>query len=75
MPPTSYLTFLDQLYTYGYAVSVGLFVLFLWGSNQLEAAPEGQRGRVMRRINQVDLRCQIGAVIGLGLVALFAWIS
>jgi hypothetical protein len=54
---------------------VGLFVLFLWGSNQLEAAPEGQRGRVMRRINQVDLRCQIGAVIGLGLVALFAWIS
>jgi hypothetical protein len=74
MPPTSYLTFLDQLYTYGYAVSVGLFVLFLWGSNQLEAAGEGQRERVMRHINRVDLRCQIGAVIGLGLVALFAWI-
>jgi hypothetical protein len=73
LPPTDYLTFLDLLYTYGYAVSVGLFVLFLWASNQMEAAPEQQRERVMRRINRVDLRCQIGAVIGFLLVALFAW--
>jgi hypothetical protein len=73
MPPTSYLTFLDQLYTYGYAVSVGLFVLFLWGSNQLESAPANQRERVMRRINQVDLRFQMGGLLALALVALVAW--
>jgi hypothetical protein len=73
LPPTEYLTFLDLLYTYGYAVSVGLFVLFLWASNQMEGASEDQRERVMRRINRVDLRCQIGAVIGFLLVALFAW--
>lgn len=73
LPPTDYLTFLDLLYTYGYGVSVGLFVLFLWASNQLEAAGEGQRERVMRRINRVDLRCQIGALVGFALVALFAW--
>lgn len=73
MPPTSYLTFLDQLYTYGYAVSVGLFVLFLWGSNQMEAVSDDQRLRVMRRINQVDRRCQIGALTGFVLVALLAW--
>jgi hypothetical protein len=69
MPPTAYLTFLDVLYAYGYALSVGLFVLFLWGSNQLEAADDGQRERLMRRINRVDLRCQIGGVLGLALVA------
>jgi hypothetical protein len=74
MPPTAYLTFLDVLYAYGYALSVGLFVLFLWGSNQLEAADDGQRERLMRRINRVDLRCQIGGVLGLALVAVVAWI-
>jgi hypothetical protein len=73
LPPTDYLTFLDLLYTYGYAVSVGLFVLFLWASNQMEAAGEGERQRVMRRINRVDLRCQIGAVISFLLVVMFAW--
>lgn len=73
LPPTDYLTFLDILYTYGYGVSVGLFVLFLWASNQVEAAGDGQRERVMRRINRVDLRCQIGALVGFLLVAVFAW--
>lgn len=73
LPPTSYLTFLDQLYVYGYVVSVGLFVLFLWGSNQMEAATVDQRERVMRRINRVDLRCQIAALSGFVLVALIAW--
>lgn len=73
LPPTDYLTFLDLLYTYGYAVSVALFVLFLWASNQMVAAGDGQRERVMRRINRVDLRCQIGASIGFLLVVLFAW--
>ena len=73
MPPTSYLTFLDQLFIYGYVVSVGLFVLFLWGSNQMEAASEDQRERVMRRINRVDVRSQIAALIGFVLVALIAW--
>ena len=73
LPPTDYLTFLDFLYTYGYAVSVGLFVLFLWASNLMEAAGDGQRERVMRRINRVDLHCQIAASIGFLLAALFAW--
>ena len=73
MPPTSYLTFLDQLYIYGYVVSVGLFVLFLWGSNQMEAASEEQRERVKRRINRVDLRSQVAALVGFVVVALIAW--
>lgn len=73
LPPTSYLTFLDHLYTYGYAVSVGLFVLFLWDSNQMEAVTEAQRQQLIRRINRVDLRCQLGALAGLVVVALIAW--
>lgn len=73
LPPTSYLTFLDHLSTYGYAVSVGLFVLFLWDSNQMEAVTEGQRQQLIRRINRVDLRCQLGALAGFVVVALIAW--
>lgn len=71
--PTAYPTFLDQLYADGYLVSVGLFVLFLGGSNQLESTGEADRERVMRRINPVDLRCQVGALIGFALVALIFW--
>jgi hypothetical protein len=51
-----------------------MFVLFLQASNQLEAAVEGQRERMMRGIHRVDLSGQIGALVGFGLVALFAWL-
>jgi hypothetical protein len=73
LPATPYLTFLDELYAFSYLVAVGLFVLFLWGSNRLEAVPPEQREAVRRRINQIDILSQRGALLGFGVVALLAW--
>lgn len=72
-PTTAYLTFLDKLYAYCYIVAVGLFVLFLWGSNRLAAAPPEQRQQEQRRINRIDNICQWLALLGLGLGAVLAW--
>lgn len=73
LPSTPYLTFLDELYAFSYLVAVGLFVLFLWGSNRMEAAPEERRQEVRMGINRIDAYCQWGALLGFGLVALLAW--
>jgi hypothetical protein len=73
LPTTPYLTFLDELYAYSYLVAVGLFILFLWGSNRMESAPPAQRPEVQRSINRIDSLCQWGALLGLGVVAVLAW--
>lgn len=73
LPSTPYLTFLDELYAYSYLVAVGLFVLFLWGSNRLEAASEDRREAVRQGINRIDTVCQWGALLGFVIVALLAW--
>lgn len=73
IPSTPYLTFLDELYAFSYLVAVGLFVLFLWGSNRMEAAPPERREAVRVGINRIDTYCQWGALLGFGLVALLAW--
>ena len=65
LPTTPYLTFLDELYAYSYLVAVGLFILFLWGSNRMEAAVPERRKAVQRSINNIDTICQWGALLGL----------
>lgn len=74
LPATPYPTFLDQLYAYCYLVAVGLFVLFVWSSNQFEATPEDQQDRLRVRINRIDGRCQWGALLGLGVWITLAWV-
>lgn len=73
LPSTPYLTFLDELYAYSYLVAVGLFALFLWGSNRMESASEDQREAVRQGINRMDTVCQWGALLGFVVVALLAW--
>lgn len=73
LPVAPYLTFLDEIYAYCYIVALGLFILFLWSSNQMEAAAPQQRSAVRARINRIDGVCQISACIGLAVVALLAW--
>ena len=73
LPSTPYLTFLDELYAYSYLVAVGLFILFLWGSNRMEAAAPERRQAVQRSINSIDTICQWGALLGLGALAVVAW--
>lgn len=73
LPSTPYLTFLDELYAYSYLVAVGLFGLFLWGSNRMESSSPEQLPDVKRTINRIDTVCQWGALLGFAAVALLAW--
>lgn len=73
LPAIPYLTFLDELYTYSYLVALGLFVLFLWSSNKLEAAPAEQKQAIRLSINRIDSICQWSALGGLILVGVLAW--
>lgn len=69
IPPLSYLTFLDLIYLWCYAVTVGLFILFIWSSNQLallnpEAPDASERtAAITARIDRIDRRFQIGSLV------------
>ena len=77
LPPLPYLTFLDKLYVYCYLVSIGLFILFVWGTNRMAAAErEGGEGAVLavrQGMDRADLVFQVVSLAGLVLVALLGW--
>jgi hypothetical protein len=76
LPSLSYLTFLDCLDAYSYMGSLLLFMLFLWGTNNVlaEAADEG-KGEALRRINGRDRIFQLTAFVGFFVIAIWAWIA
>lgn len=63
LPLLPYLTYLDQIYGACYIVTFGLFALFVWTSNQLDVASDGQRSTVLARLNKVDAIFQWGCII------------
>jgi hypothetical protein len=79
LPPLPYLTFLDCLYLYSYFISIGLFILFLWGSNlyaqsERSGASEASLAQVRQRVNRADVWFQVLAIGGLVLGAALAWV-
>ncbi len=78
IPPLSYLTFLDLIYLWCYAVTVGLFILFICSSNQLaninSDAPDAadQAAAITARIDRNDRRFQIGSLIATVVFVLLA---
>lgn len=73
LPATPYLTFLDKIYAYCYLISLGLFILFLWSSNKLEAVPEEEKDTLRIRLNHISSIGQIAAWFSLILVVAIAW--
>ncbi len=73
LPSAAYLTFLDELYTYFYLVAVGMFALFLWSSNRLEAAAPQDRDVVRMGLNRINSFCLWGVLAGQVLVVILAW--
>jgi hypothetical protein len=73
LPPLPYLTFLDQLFAVGYAIALGLFALFTWGTNAFERAKSGDRQVVSRRIDRADLVFQVVSITVFVVVAVSAW--
>lgn len=74
LPRLPYTTYLDDLFSCSYVISMALFALFTWGANTYSKAPESQKEEVMKRINVVDGIFQITSVsVFLG-VATFGWV-
>lgn len=73
LPKLSYISFIDQLYIFGYIASIGLFALFVWGSNAYENAIASQREIVMRKINSIDVIYQSIVIGGSILIAVAAF--
>ncbi len=78
IPPLSYLTFLDLIYMWCYAVTVSLFLLFISSSNQLASidsdAPDAaeRTGAIAARITRNDRRFQVGSLVATVLFVLLA---
>ena len=69
IPQLSYLTFLDLTYLWCYAITIALFVLFVWSANQwasieVDDSDAGSKMQAMNaRINRMDRRFQIFSVL------------
>ncbi len=74
LPPLPYLTFLDELFAVGYAIALGLFALFTWGTNTYANAEAKDKRTTARRIDRVDLIFQSISVLVFAGVALGSWV-
>jgi hypothetical protein len=75
IPQLDYLTFLDWFYACGYVISIGTFVLFVWGTNFYQRAPEDGKDRALETINRADLIFQLSAIVGTVIIGLLAWFA
>jgi hypothetical protein len=74
LPPLPYLTFLDELFAVGYAIALGLFGLFTWGTNTYAQAEDKDKTAVAQRIDRVDLVFQLISVAIFVAVGVGAWV-
>ena len=75
LPALDYLTFLDWIYACGYVISIGTFVLFLWGTNVCHRNHEHSKEEVLHRINRADTIFQITAIVGTLVAGALAWLA
>jgi len=73
LPKLSYTTFLDDLFSCSYLISMALFALFTWGHNTYSSATEAQKEQAMKAINRTDLYFQVSSVMLLVVVATISW--
>ena len=75
LPALDYLTFLDWIYACAYVISIGTFVLVVWGTNFYERAPSQDKDNAIKTINRIDTVFQVSAISGTVLAGLLAWTS
>lgn len=74
LPELSYLTYLDEIYSIAFIVTLVSFLQFMWGSNLLAAASHQDEPAVIERINKVDFIVQAASVLLLVLGSLLCWL-
>ena len=67
------MTFLDKLFSISFAICLGLFALFTWGTTIFDQAAESEWPRIAARINKIDTIFQTSCFIIFMIVALVAW--
>ena len=75
IPQLDYLTFLDWFYACGYVISIGTFVLFVWGTNFYQKAPKGGKDQALETINRADLIFQVSAIVVTVATGVLAWLA
>ena len=75
LPELDYLTFLDWIYACGYVISIGTFLLFVWGTNFYQRTPKKGKEQALATINRADTIFQVSAVIGTVVAAFMAWMA
>lgn len=75
LPALDYLTFLDWIYACGYVISIGTFVLFVWGTNYYQRAPVESKQQALETINRADIIFQWSAIAGTFGAGLLAWVA
>ena len=73
LPKIPYTTFLDDLFTTSYLISMALFALFTWGYNSFANATEAEKPAAIKRINRADMTFQVISLTLIGLTALVSW--
>jgi hypothetical protein len=73
LPKLSYTTFLDDLFSCSYLISMALFALFTWGHNTYASAPDDQKEHAMKVINKADHFFQTFSCVLLIVVAALIW--
>ncbi|MEB3332908.1 MAG: hypothetical protein VKI83_10505, partial [Synechococcaceae cyanobacterium] len=74
LPRLPYTTYLDDLFSCSYIISMALFALFTWGTNAYSMATPEEKERTMSRINRTDRLFQISSCFALLSVAILGWI-
>jgi hypothetical protein len=75
LPELDYLTFLDWIYACGYVISIGTFLLFVWGTNFYQRTPKKGKEQALATINRADTIFQVSAVVGTVVAGLMAWMA
>jgi hypothetical protein len=75
LPALDYLTFLDWIYACGYVISIGTFLLFVWGTNFYQRTPKKGKEQALATINRADTIFQVSAVVGTVVAAFMAWMA
>lgn len=75
LPELDYLTFLDWIYACGYVISIGTFLLFVWGTNFYQRTPKKGKEQALATINRADTIFQVSAVVGTVIAGLMAWMA
>jgi hypothetical protein len=56
-------------------ISIGTFVLFVWGTNFYQKAPKGGKDQALETINRADLIFQVSAIFVTVATGLLAWLA